>query len=279
MALSPEAAKSSIRSPRLISGMAETALITGASAGIGLELAKQFAAHGHDLVLVARNRDALEAAAGILEGKHGIKATVISCDLANTESPQRLFETVMSEGLRVDTLVNNAGFGLGGAFFETDIDRELDMIQVNIVALTHLTKLFLQPMVLRRSGRILNVASTAAFQPGPLMSVYFASKAYVLSFSQALDEELRNTGVTVTCLCPGTTHTEFAERAGVGKTHLFSMAGVATAEDVARFGYAATMRGERLALPGVKNKAHIQALRLLPRSIVTTLARKVQESR
>lgn len=257
----------------------ETALITGASAGIGLELAKQFAAHGHDLILVARNRDALEAAAGTLEGRHGIKATVIASDLAQPESPQRVFESVMAEGLRVDILVNNAGFGFAGPFVETDIDRELDMIQVNIAAVTHLTKLFLQPMVLRRSGRILNVASTAGFQPGPLMSVYYASKAYVLSLSQALDEELRNTGVTVTCLCPGATATEFADRAGLTNTRLFTITGVANAEDVARFGYAATMRGDRLALPGIKNKAQIQFLRLLPRSLVTTLARKVQENR
>ena len=257
----------------------QTALITGASVGIGLELAKQFAAHGHDLVLTARNRDALEAIAGTLEGKHGIKTTVFVFDLAEPDAPQRLFECVMAEGISIDILVNNAGFGLGGAFVETDIDRELDMIQVNIAALTHLTKLFLQPMVLRRSGRILNVASTAAFQPGPMMSVYFASKAYVLSFSQALDEELRKTGVTVTCLCPGTTATEFADRAGVANTKLFSITGVANAEDVARFGYAATMRGERIALPGIKNRAHIQSLRLLPRALVTTLARKVQENR
>ena len=257
----------------------QTALVTGASVGIGLELAKQFAAHGHNLVLTARNRDVLEAVAGTLEGKHGIKATVITADLAEPDAPQRLFEAVMSEGISIDTLVNNAGFGLGGPFSETDIDRELDMIQVNIAALTHLTKLFLQPMVLRRSGRILNVASTAAFQPGPLMSVYYASKAYVLSFSQALDEELRKTGVTVTCLCPGATATEFAERAGVGNTRLFSLTGVANAEAVARYGYAATMRGERVALPGIKNRAHIQSLRLLPRALVTRLARKVQENR
>jgi short-subunit dehydrogenase len=256
-----------------------TALITGASAGIGLELAKEFASHGHDLILVARNRDALEAAAGTLEGKHGIKATVITSDLADPNSPQRLFEAVMAEGFRVDILVNNAGFGLGGEFAETDIDRELDMIQVNIAAVTHLTKLFMQPMILRRFGRILNVASTAGFQPGPLMSVYFASKAFVVSFSQAIDEELRNTGVSVTCLCPGTTATEFAERAGVGNTRLFTLTGVANATGVASFGYKATMRGERLALPGLKNKAHTQALRLLPRRLVTTLARKVQESR
>ena len=257
----------------------QTALITGASVGIGLELAKQFAAHGHDLILVARNRDALEAAAGALEGRHGIKATVLVFDLADPEAPQRIFDAVIAEGLQADILVNNAGFGFGGAFVETDIVRELDMIQVNVAALVHLTKLFLQPMVLRRSGRILNVASTAAFQPGPLHSIYFATKAFVLSFSQAIDEELRNTGVSVTCLCPGATASEFAERAGLTDTRLYKLTGVASAEDVARYGYSATMRGERVALPGMKNKAHIQALRLLPRALVTRLARKVQENR
>ena len=256
-----------------------TALITGGSVGIGLELAKQFAAHGHDLILVARNRDSLEAAAGMLEGKYGIKVATFASDLADPESPQKLFEAVHAEALHVDILVNNAGFGLGGEFTETDIDRELDMIQVNVAALVHLTKLFLQPMVLRRSGRILNVASTAAFQPGPLHSIYFASKAFVLSFSQAIDEELRNTGVSVTCLCPGATASEFAERAGLGDTRLYKLTGVASAEDVAHYGYSATMRGERVALPGLKNKAHIQALRLLPRAVVTMLARKVQENR
>ena len=255
-----------------------TALITGASAGIGRELAKVFASHGHNLILVARNRDALEALAGTLEGKHDIKATVISCDLSDPNSPQRLFDTAVSEGLAVDILVNNAGFGAAGDFADTDLQRELDMIQVNITAVTQLTKLFMQPMLKRNKGRILNIASTAGFQPGPGMSVYFASKAYILSLSQAIDEELRNTGVTVTCLCPGTTHSEFAQRAGLTNSRLFKLPGVATAEEVARFGYDATMRGERVAIPGIKNKAHLQVLRLVPRSIVTLLARKAHEA-
>ncbi|MGK2961252.1 MAG: SDR family NAD(P)-dependent oxidoreductase [Gemmatimonadaceae bacterium] len=256
-----------------------TVLITGGSRGIGLELAKQFAAHGHDLILVARHRDALEAAAGILEGKHGVKVTVMSFDLADPQCAQRLFDAVTSEGLQVDVLVNNAGFGHGGEFAETDLSAELDMIQVNVASLVHLTKLFLQPMILRRSGRILNVGSTAGFHPGPLHSIYFATKAFILSFSQAIDEELRNTGVTVTCLTPGATATNFAERANLSNTVLFNMTGVADAEDVARYGYAATMRGERLAIPGIKNKFVAQAGRLIPRAIATTLARKVQENR
>ncbi len=256
-----------------------TVLITGGSRGIGLELAKQFAAHGHDLILVARTRDALEAAAGILEGKHGIKVTVLVYDLADQQSPQRLFDAVTAEGMQVDVLVNNAGFGLGGEFAETDLSRELDMIQVNVASLVHLTKLFMQPMILRRRGRILNVGSIAGFQPGPLMSIYYATKAFILSFSQAIDEELRNTGVTVTCLCPGATATNFAERAGISNSVVFSLTGLADAEDVARYGYAATMRGQRLAIPGIKNKATVQAQRLIPRAIVTRLARKVQENR
>ncbi len=256
-----------------------TVLITGGSKGIGLELAKQFAAHGHDLILVARNRDALESAAGILEGKHGVKVTAMSFDLADPQCPQRLFDAVTSEGLHVDVLVNNAGFGHGGEFAETDLSAELDMIQVNVASLVHLTKLFLQPMILRRKGRILNVGSTAGFHAGPLHSIYFATKAFILSFSQAIDEELRNTGVTVTCLTPGATATNFAERANLSNTHLFNMTGVADAEGVARYGYAATMRGKRIAVPGIKNKFVAQAGRFIPRGIATTLARKVQENR
>lgn len=257
----------------------KTAFITGASAGIGLELAKQFAAHGHDLILTARHRDALEAVAGMLEGKHGIKATVIPADLADPESPQILFDAVNGDGLTVNYLVNNAGFGLGGEFADNDVQRELDMIQVNIAAVTHLTKLFLAPMLKRNEGRIMNVASTAAFQPGPLMSVYYATKAFVLSFSQALDEELRHSKVTVTCLCPGATATNFADTAGVSNTRVFNPIGVATADEVARYGYAAMMRGERVAIQGTRNKVMVQAERLIPRAIVTKLARLAQENR
>ena len=256
----------------------KTALITGGSAGIGLALAREFAAHGHDLIVVARHRDALEAAAGTLEGKHGISATVIALDLADAESPQRLYDTVIGEGLKVDYLVNNAGFGLGGEFIETDIARELDMIQVNVTALTHLTKLFLPAMVKRKQGRVMNVASTAAFQPGPLMSIYYASKAYVLSFSQAIDEEVRRSGVTVTCLCPGPTATDFAETSGVSNKGLLSSV-VADVDDIGRYGYAAMMRGERVAIPGRRNKLMIHAQRLAPRLLVTKISRIVQENR
>lgn len=256
-----------------------TALITGGSGGIGLELARQFAAHGHDLVLTARNRDTLEAVAGTIEGKFGVKVTVIADDLTDPDAPQRLFDAIAAENLDIHFLVNNAGFGLGGEFVDTDIRREIEMVQVNIVALMQLTKMYLPAMVKRKSGHILNLASTAAFQPGPLMSVYYASKAFVLSFSEALDEELRNSGVSVTCLCPGATATSFAETAGVKNSKLFTTIGGTTAEEVARYGYDAMMRGERVGVVGTRNKIMVQAERFAPRKLVTTLSRKAQENR
>jgi short-subunit dehydrogenase len=257
----------------------QTALITGGSGGIGLALARQFAGHGHDLVLTARRRDALEAVAGTIEGKYGVKVTVIAADLTDPDAPQRLFDEIGIENIDIHFLVNNAGFGLGGEFVDTDINRELEMVQVNIAALMQLTKLFLPAMIKRKSGRILNLASTAAFQPGPLMSVYYASKAFVLSFSEALDEELRNTGVTVTCLCPGATATKFAETAGVGNSKLFASIGGTTAEQVAQYGYEAMMRGERVAVVGLRNMIMVTAERFAPRKFVTMLSRKAQENR
>lgn len=256
-----------------------TALVTGGSGGIGLEIAKELARKGFDITLVARRRDTLEAAAGQLEGKFGIKAHVFAADLRRVDAPEQIFDFLHNENVPIEILVNNAGFGLGGEFSETELTRELEMIQVNIGALTHLTKLFLPPMVRRRSGRVLNVASTAAFQPGPLMAVYFATKAYVLSFSQALAEELRDTGVTVTALCPGPTQTDFADAAQMTKSRLFTTFGVADADDVAAYGVHAMLKGKRVAIPGIRNKLLAQANRLAPRSLSTRLARLAQESR
>ena len=241
-----------------------TALVTGGSGGIGLELAKVLARNGFDLVLVARNRDTLEAAAGQLEGKFDVRAHVFAADLRLPDAPQAIFDFLHNENIDIDVLVNNAGIGLGGEFADTKLQRELDMIQVNIAALTHLTKLFLPPMIKRKSGRVLNVASTAAFQPGPLMAVYYATKAYVLSFSGALSEELRNSGVTVTALCPGPTHTDFADAAKMTNSRLFNTFGVADAADVAQYGFDAMMHGKRLAIPGIKNKILAQANRIAP---------------
>jgi hypothetical protein len=260
-------------------GRRETALITGGSGGIGLELAKELARNGHNVVLVARKRDPLEAAAGHIEGKYGVTAAVFAADLTDPISPERIHEGMLDQGIDIGILINNAGFGVGGAFADTDADRELEMIQVNVSSVIHLTKLFLPPMLKARRGHIMNVASTAAFQPGPLMSVYYATKAFVLSFSEAIAEELRNAGVTVTALCPGPTETGFAAQANVGRSRLFHYSPVADPENVARYGYKAMMKGERIAIPALRDKLMIQAERITPRRLVTVLARKLQESR
>src|SRR6202140_3226770 len=257
----------------------QTALVTGGSSGIGLELAKNLAPAGFDLVLVGRKRDTLEAAAGQLEGKFGIKAHVFAADLRLQDAPQAIFDFLSNENIDIDVLVNNAGFGLGGEFADTAIQRELDMIQVNIAALTHLTKLFISPMIKRKSGRVLNVASTAAFQPGPLMAVYYATKAYVLSFSEALAEELRHTGVTVTALCPGPTETGFAAEAGVESVRLFTLMKPSSSAAVARTGYKAMKRGRRVAVHGLINKSLTQSLRVTPRRLGSLIVRKLQENR
>jgi short-subunit dehydrogenase len=260
-------------------GPRPTGLITGASSGIGLELAKVIAEHGHDVVLVARRVEALEAAAGVIEGKYGGRAIVIPADLRNEDAAQAIYDAAAAQNLDISILVNNAGFGLGGEFLETDLSREIEMIKVNIIAVTQLTKLFAGAMVKRRSGRIMNVASTAAFQPGPLMAVYYATKAYVLSFSEAIAEELRNTGVTVTALCPGATATDFATTALISNSRLFTKLGVTDANSVARAGYKAMMRGERVAIPSLRDKIMVQSERIAPRALVTKLARMAQENR
>jgi uncharacterized protein len=256
-----------------------TALVTGGSGGIGLELAKVLARNDFDLVLVARKRDTLEAAAGQLEGKFDVKAHVFAADLKRPDAPQSIFDFLQNENIPIEALVNNAGFGLGGEFLETELQRELEMIQVNIAALTHLTKLFLPPMIKRKSGRVLNVASTAAFQAGPLMAVYYATKAYVLSFSEALSEELRNTGVTVTALCPGPTQTDFADTAELTSSRLVNTFGIAEAADVAKYGFDAMMHGKRLAIPGIRNKIVAQANRIAPRALSAKIGRMTREMR
>lgn len=254
----------------------QTALITGASSGIGLDLAHLFAADGHDLILVARSEGKLRELARELEEKHRISARVIPADLEERDAPRQLFASVHTP---VDVLINNAGFGVNGKFAETDLEKELAMIQVNITALTHLTKLFLRPMVERGRGRILNVASTAAFQPGPLMAIYYASKAYVLSFSEAIAEELSGTGVTVTALCPGPTATGFAEAAKMTNSRLFKMKKPMTSMDVAKAGYKAMQRGKRIVITSAMNKVLAQSVRLTPRALVTKVTRTLQENR
>ncbi|WP_224247474.1 SDR family NAD(P)-dependent oxidoreductase [Hyalangium gracile] len=255
----------------------QTALITGASSGIGLDFARLFAEGGYDVVLVARTESRLKALADELTAKHGVRARVVAADLSDPAAVRQLMERLKAEDVRVDVLVNNAGYGSYGPFAETDLDSELRMIQVNISALTALTKAVLPGMLARRSGRILNVASTAAFQPGPLMAVYYATKAYVLSFSEALANETRGTGVSVTCLCPGPTKTGFQEQAKMEESKLVKGKDIMDSMTVARVGYEAMQRGQAVIIPGFMNKMLAQGARFLPRSTITSIVRKVQD--
>lgn len=252
-----------------------TALITGASGGIGLEFARLFAADKWDVALVARTEPKLRALAAQLEKEHGITAHVVAADLARAGAPVEIVTTLTGRGIAIEALVNNAGFGSSGEFVAADLTAELEMIQVNVTALTHLTKLVLPAMVERKRGAILNVASTASFQPGPLMAVYYATKAYVLSFSEAIADELRDTGVTVTALCPGPTATGFASTANVEASRLFNMTRPALSSDVARAGYDAMKRGTRVVVPGMKNKLLAQSVRISPRRLVTAIVRRM----
>jgi len=255
-----------------------TALVTGASGGIGEELARLFAADGHSLVLVARSSDKLSALAEELSDKHNVNARVLPADLARAEAPREIFEELQSDAVTVDALVNNAGIGSYGLFAETDAKTELDLLQINVVALTHLTKLFLPQMIARRRGYVLNVASTAAFQPGPLMAVYYASKAYVLSFSEALANETSGTGVRVSVLCPGPTETGFVAAAGMGESKLFD-ANVMSARAVAVEGYRGMLSGKTVVIPGLRNRLLASGYRFAPRGLITKVVRGIQERR
>lgn len=229
--------------------MNEWALITGASAGIGHELAQLFARDRFNLVLVARNETRLAQLAADLKQQHGIETVVLPKDLARSNAAAEIFDTLATRPISV--LVNNAGFGHYGEFAATDLRISADMMQVNMTALVELTHRFVQPMLARKQGRILNVASIAAFQPGPTVNVYYASKAFVYSFSYALALELEPKGITVTALCPGTTRTEFFERANI---HMKRPYPLMDARRVAQIGYRAMLKGKRVAIPGVMNR-------------------------
>lgn len=252
----------------------ETALITGASSGIGLDLA-QLMAPNFDLIITARNQAALEKIAQELQA-HGTHVHVIPADLTLPEAPQQIFAEIERRGLPVDILINNAGFGSYGAFAESDPKTSLDMVEVNIAALTALTRLALPGMIQRKRGRIMNVASTAGFQPGPLMAVYYATKAYVIMFSEAIANELKGSGVSVTCFCPGATATNFAERAKMEESRLFKM-GAMKSKDVALVGYKGMMAGKGLVIPGIINKTLAMSVRFSPRKMVTAISRSLQE--
>jgi len=253
----------------------ETVLVTGASNGIGLELACEFARDGRVVAITGRDRAALTQAAEEIGRAGASRVVAFVAELGNEAGIDAFLAELEHSGLRVDVLVNNAGFGGVGAFCTRSRDDDMRMVAVNVVALTDLTKLLVPGMVQRRRGRVLNVASTAAFQPGPFMAVYYATKAYVLSLSQALAEELSGTGVTVTCLCPGPTESEFHAVAGTDAQPLTATPLTMSASSVAEAGYRAMMRGKLVEVPGLHNKIGAQTIRIAPRRAVLKVVRRL----
>lgn len=251
---------------------AKLAVVTGASGGIGLEFAKLLAQAGYDLALVARSRARLENIAIELRDRFGVNVQVVACDLAVANSAHEVQERVPE----CDVLINNAGFANNGRFAELSEGMLLEEIQLNIATLTQLSRLYLPGMIERKDGKILNVASTAGFLPGPNMAVYYATKAYVISLSEALAEEVRGTGVTVTVLCPGATATGFQERAKVETTPLFRLP-MAKASDVAKAGVDGMMRGSRVVVPGLTNKLVAIAPKITPRALLVRVSGKAVE--
>lgn len=254
-----------------------TALITGASNGIGLELAKVHASKGGDLVLVARNKAKLDELKSTLENEYKVKVYTIGKDLSATNAANEVYNETIRQNIQIDYLINNAGFGEFGLFTDTDWNKELKMINLNITTLTAFTKLYLQDMVKRRSGKIMNVASTAAFQSGPTMAVYFATKAYVLSFSEAVNNEVSDKGVTITTLCPGATESGFQAAAAMEESRLVKGRKLPSSEEVAQYGYAAMMKGKTVAIHGLMNWILANSVRFTPRSIVVKITRKIQD--
>lgn len=247
-----------------------TALVTGASRGIGYELARLFAGTGYDVVLVARTESDLREAADHFADRFGAGTWVIPTDLSDPDAPRELYDECADRGIEVDVLVNNAGFGTHGPFVESDVETELDQIRVNAAAPTHLTRLFLADMVERGDGKVLNVASSAAFAPGPRMAVYYATKSYLLSFSESVAREVRNRGVTVTALCPGPVETGFQDRAGNEEMNLYRVD--QSARTVATEGYRGLMRGETVVVPGLAMKATYLLAKHAPRSVTRTVS-------
>jgi hypothetical protein len=256
-------------------GEGQTALVTGASMGIGVDLAECFARDGYDLILAARSEAALKEVADRLASKHGVRATPIAVDLGVPGGGERLAAEIAARGLGVDVLVNNAGYGRAGAFDGSDRATQLGMIDLNDRALVELTHVYWPRMLASRRGGVLNVASTAAFQPGPLMAVYYASKAFVLSFSEALWKEAEGTGVRVSCLCPGPTASHFRERAGTGKTRL-AQTGTMSSAAVAEMGYRGWQQNRRVVVTGARNAVLAGMIPFLPRRTVLAIVRHLQ---
>jgi len=257
--------------------MAKLVLIAGASTGIGFELCRIFARNGFNVALVAKNKERLEKAEEKLRAEYKVETYSFVADLATAEGPELLYQSVKEAGLRVDVLVNNAGFGFHGLFLETDLKHELQMMQLNMITPVQLTKLYLKEMKGRGEGKILQVASTAAFQPGPTMAIYYATKAFLLFFSEAIRDELRGSGITVTALCPGATESNFAKSAKMEGTHLFQRF-VMDAATVAEAGYRGLMAGKSVVIPGFKNKLLAASVRFIPRDLVTVFSRKAVET-
>ena len=251
----------------MISPLPKT-LITGASSGIGYHLAQEFAAHGHSLVLVAPDEEELQSIADEISNEHGVPIDVIAVDLRDPGSIERIEETADQS---IEILVNNAGHGKRGNAWEISLEDDISMVKLNIVAVLRLTNLFLPTMVARGAGRLLNTASVAGFEPGPGYAVYSATKAFVLHYSESLATELKDTGVTVTALCPGPTDTDFFLKADMLETRSFQQANLMAPQDVAKAGYAAAMRGDRVIVPGAANKAMVFMRRLIPESLQAKL--------
>ena len=259
--------------------MRKVALITGASAGIGAALADVFSRERHDLILTARRGDKLDELAARLRERDGVETHVISADLAAGGGARSLFDEVGTRGLEVEFLVNNAGFGTFGPFAETGVEQSMNLLRLNVGAVTELTALFVPAMVARGSGRVLNVSSLAAFQPGPLMATYYASKAYVLHFSEALAEELEGSGVTVTTLCPGPVRTEFQDVADMHESGLVAGKRLISVEAVADAGYRGMMQGKTIVIPGTAGKLMPLGARVAPRRLVAKFVRRMMEQR
>jgi short-subunit dehydrogenase len=257
--------------------MKKTALITGASNGIGLEIAKVHASKGGDLVLVARNKSKLDELKAELERQFKVSVYTIGKDLSAYDSAQEVYDETTKQNIQIDYLINNAGFGDFGMFVETEWNKELQMINLNITTLTQFTKLYLKDMVKHGSGKIMNVASTAAFQSGPTMAIYYATKAYVLSFSEAVNNEVSDKGITVTTLCPGATESGFQAAAAMEESNLVKGKKLPTAKEVAEYGYTSMIKGKTVAIHGMINWIMATSVRFIPRALVVKLTRKIQD--
>ena len=252
----------------------ETVLITGASSGLGMELAKLFAADGSDLVLVARREDRLNELADKLRADHGVNVHVLPKDLSQKSAPEEIYNHLENAGIQIDVVVNNAGFGNKGHVTDLDTNLQLDMIQVNLVALFHLTRLFLPGIIERGHGGVLNVGSLAGFQPGPNLAVYFATKAFVLSLTEALAEEVSNPNIKISCLAPGPVKTEFGEKSDLEDSLLFKVS-LMEMEPVVKAGYEGFRKGQTIVIPGLKQQIVPFLNRFTPRLLVRKIAKKL----